>query len=93
MTHTQRKITNYINASIEEMNHTIEYANGLDDEREEKVSYARWSIDRTYNKAFGALLFAKCYLHEIDEDFYHELDTKLTDEYFRLFSNVRELIG
>ena len=93
MTYTEDKITSFIEARIEDMHHTIEYANELEETREEKISYARWSIQRTSDEGFGALLFAKCYLHEIDQLTYDELNNRLMDEYMGLDRNLRSLIG
>ena len=93
MTHAHEAITNFIEYTIEDMEHTIKFTAKKEwgNQKLTKREYARWSIERSEERAAGALLYAKIYAKEITEEQYEELRVRLHDAYRRIEEKTWEL--
>lgn len=84
-------IGNFIDSSIEEMHNTIEYAKTTaitDDKR----GYAMRHIDDVYERAFGALLFMKCWAQELTQAEYDKLSDKIIKARFSAWRTAIETL-
>lgn len=86
MTHANEAITRYINSEIESMEHTIRFTAEKEwkNTTPTKSEYARWSVNGTYNNAYGALIYAYIYAKEITEEQFTELKEKLFAAHSRI---------
>lgn len=76
---TIRKMNNFINSTIESMNHTLEFAKDTGKD----PAWVVWSLHKAYDEAFGALVFMNCYMGMSDE-IYDELRHRAQNELFKL---------
>lgn len=80
MTYTQTMITNFVEHSIESINKRVDfYSKDLTRNAETRKGFALETINNEYNKAYGALLFTRIYLDELEEADYDKLKNTLND--------------
>ena len=84
-----KDIERFINSSIDEFDRTIVYTKTAD--LINRRDFATRSIDNIYERAFGSLLYMKCWACELTETEYKKLSDKLIAAKFTALKTAWEI--
>jgi hypothetical protein len=77
-------IESFVNNCIEHFSSTIEFTKTSDTiDNDNKRDYTMRAIKESYDHAFGALLYMKCWARELTEDEFKKLADKLITAKFK----------
>lgn len=86
-----KDIERFINESIKDFDRIIKYAKTAEIVSD-RCHYATQSITATYDRAFGALLFMKCWANGLTENEYNKLSDKLISAKFKALDAAWETL-
>ncbi len=84
-----KDLEQFIKASIEEFDSTIKYTKTAD--LGDRRQFAERTINQIYDRAFGAMLYMKCWAQGITETEYKKLSDKLINARFETLKTAWEI--